>query len=243
MDGQRQRAALVTGASRSIGLAIAEALGHDGYALTLVARRPGPLHAQGDRLRAAGATVQCVAGDLSDGATVAVAVDRHRASYGRLDLLVNCAGMGAPGQVETLSDRHIEVQLDVNLRAIVYAYRAAVPLLREAAREHSNALVINLASITAYRPEPELAVYSATKAAVIALTRAMNHELGPEGIKSTALCPGLVDTDMTAAGNLKVAPEAMLATGDIVSAVRWLVSTSHRCVVPELPLTRPGDTT
>lgn len=237
------RAALVTGASRSIGLAVAEGLGRDGYALTLVARRPGALDAAGERLRREGINVQWIAGDLSDAATMREAVRRHQVTFGRLDVLVNSAGMGAPGPVQTLSDREIDLQLDVNLRAIIIAYREAAPLLREAGRQHSNALVVNLASITAYRPEPDLSIYSATKAAVIALTRAMNRELGAYGVKSTALCPGLVDTDMTAAGDHAVAAEEMLSTGDVVSAVRWLLSMSPRCVVPELPLTRPGDVT
>jgi NAD(P)-dependent dehydrogenase (short-subunit alcohol dehydrogenase family) len=237
------RAALITGASRGIGLAIAEALGQDGFALTLVARQPDQLRESAERLRAAGATVQDVAGDLSDSATLRTALTRHREAYGRLDLLVNSAGMGVVGPVESLTDKHIDLQLDVNLRAIVLAYREATPLLREAAREHHNALVINLASISADRPIANLAIYTTTKAAVIGLTRAMNHELGPEGIKSTALCPGLVATDMTAASEPDIDPDEMLSTDDVVGAVRWLVSTSPRCVVPELPLTRPGDVT
>jgi NAD(P)-dependent dehydrogenase (short-subunit alcohol dehydrogenase family) len=238
-----ERAAIVTGASRGIGLAIAQALGEDGFAVTLVARQPAALRASAERLRAAGLEVQDVAGDLADSATMREAVARHREAYGRLDVLVNSAGMGAPGPVESLSDRHIDLQLDVNLRAIVLAYREATGLLREAAREHRNALVVNLASITAYRPMRDLAIYTTTKAAVVGLTRAMNQELGGEGIKSTALCPGLVDTDMTAAGDHLVAAQDMLSTADVVGAVRWLVSTGPNCVVPELPLTRPGDVT
>jgi NAD(P)-dependent dehydrogenase (short-subunit alcohol dehydrogenase family) len=237
------RAAIVTGASRGIGLAIAQALGEDGFGLTLVARQPAALRESTERLRARGLAVQDVAGDLADSATMREAVACHRETYGRLDLLVNSAGMGAPGPVETLSDRHIDLQLDVNLRAIVIAYREATGLLREAAREHRNALVINLASITAHRPMRDLAIYTTTKAAVVGLTRAMNQELGADGIKSTALCPGLVDTDMTAAGNHPVAAKDMLSTTDLVGAVRWLVSTAPNCVVPELPLTRPGDVT
>lgn len=237
------RAAIVTGASRSIGFAIAEALGADGYSLTLTARREPELAASTERLRQAGATVQHVAGDVSDPAAIRAVVAAHRAAYGRLDVLVNSAGMGSPGAVEDLTDRAIDLQLDVNLRAIILAYREATPLLRAAAAEHGNALVVNLASITAYRPEPALSVYAATKAAVIALTRAMNRELGPDGIKSTALAPGLVDTDMSRASPSPVPPQDMLRTADLVGAVRWLLSTSPSCVVPELPLTRPGDLT
>jgi ketoreductase len=237
------RAAIVTGASRSIGFALAQALAQEGYLLTLAARRPEPLRDAAEQLRGEGASVEFVAVDLSAPEAMREVVSRHHAAYGRLDLLINSAGMGVPGPIESLSDRSVELQLNVNLRAIINSYRAATPLLREAAREHRNALVINLASITAYRPEPQLAIYSATKAAVIALTRAMNQELGADGIKSTALCPGLVDTDMTAAGEHTVRPQDMLATSDLVGAVRWLLSTSPTCVVPELPLTRPGDVT
>jgi NAD(P)-dependent dehydrogenase (short-subunit alcohol dehydrogenase family) len=237
------RAAIVTGASRGIGQAIAESLARDGYALTLAARRAAPLEEVAERLRQTGASVQAVAGDLAAPDAMRVVVDRHQRTFGRLDVLIHSAGMGAPGPIEELTDRHLDLELNVNLRAIVNGYRAATPLLRESAREHSNAMVINLASITAYRPERHLAVYTTTKAAVIALTRAMNLELGPDGIKSTALCPGLVDTEMTAAGPLTVPVAEMLSTADVVGAVRWLLTTSPNCVVPELPLTRPGDVT
>jgi short-subunit dehydrogenase len=85
-------------------------------------------------------------------------------------------------------------------------------------------------------------VYSATKAAVVAYTQAMNKELNGDGIKSTAFCPGFVDTDMTDFAKQTVPPEEMLSTADIAEALRFLLRVSPTCVVPEVVFQRPGET-
>ena len=98
----------------------------------------------------------------------------------------------------------------MNLRSVVLFYRECAGLLRAAAAEHRNALVVNMASISGKAGQPWLSVYSATKAGVIGWTQAMNKELNAEGIKSTALCPGFVDTPMTEFVREHVPPEAMI---------------------------------
>ena len=134
------------------------------------------------------------------------------------------------------------MQLDVNLRAIVIFYRECLELLRKAGSEHGNALVVNLASIAGKSPQPWLSVYSATKAAVVSYTQAMNKELGGEGIKSVAFCPAFVDTDMTEFVRGTVPQEEMLKTSDIAQALRFMLSVSRACVVPEIIFQRPGET-
>jgi short-subunit dehydrogenase len=133
------------------------------------------------------------------------------------------------------------MQLDVNLRAIVLFYRECAELLRAAGAEHRSALVVNMASLAGKSPQPWLSVYGATKAAVIAYTRAMNKELSGDGVKSVAFCPGFVDTDMADFIKDTVPAEDMLRPDDIAQALRFLLRVSPACVVPEIVFERPGE--
>ena len=236
------RAALVTGASRGIGLAIAEALGVEGFGLTVAARKPDTLEQTAANLRDKGYEVEHVAANMADEEAIRGVVARHRDRFGRLDVLVNNAGVGIGAPAGEHQTKHVDLQLGVNLRAIVLFYRECADMLRAAGAEHRNALVVNLASIAGKSPQPWLSVYSATKAAVIAYTQAMNKELNGDGIKSTAFCPGFVDTDMTEFIRSSVAREDMLKPEDIAEAVRFLLRVSPACVVPDVVFQRPGET-
>jgi NAD(P)-dependent dehydrogenase (short-subunit alcohol dehydrogenase family) len=237
-----QRAAIVTGASSGIGLAIARMLGEEGYALTVAARRADKLAAAAEELRAAGYEVQDVAAALAEEEAVQSVVAAHRDRYGRLDVLVNNAGVGIGAPVAEIQTKRLDMQLDVNLRAPILFYRECAELLRAAGAEHKSALVVNTSSISGKRGQAWLSVYSATKAAVVGFTEAMNKELAAEGIKSCALCPAFVDTPMTdfaKAGG--VAAEAMIRPEDIAEGVRMLLRLSPACIVPEIVFERPGE--
>ncbi|MGB2711150.1 MAG: SDR family oxidoreductase [Conexibacter sp.] len=237
-----QRAAIVTGASSGIGLAIARMLGEEGYALTLAARRPEKLADAAQGLRDAGYEVLDVAGPLSEEEQVQAVVAAHRDRYGRLDVLVNNAGVGIGAPVAEIQTKRLDMQLDVNLRAIMLFYRECVELLRAAAAEHKRALVVNTSSISGKRGQAWLSVYSATKAGVVGWTEAMNKELAPEGIKSCALCPAFVDTPMTDFAKAGGVPaEAMIRPEDIAESVRMLLKVSPACLIPEIIFERPGD--
>lgn len=235
-----QRAAIVTGASSGIGLAIAHMLGEEGFALTVAARRPEKLAAAVEGLRAKGHEVQEIAGNLGDEDVINDVVARHEAAYGRLDVLVNNAGVGMGELVDELTTKKVDLQLNTNLRAIFLFYRAAMPMLRAAGAEHRNALVVNTSSISGKAGEAWLSVYSATKHGVVGFTQAMNKELGSAGIKNTALCPGFVDTPMTDFVKEHVPAETMITPQDIAEAVRFLLRTSPGCVVPEVQFLQPG---
>jgi NAD(P)-dependent dehydrogenase (short-subunit alcohol dehydrogenase family) len=235
-----ERAALVTGASSGIGLAIAEMLGQEGYGLTVAARRPDKLEAAADGLRAKGYDVQHVAGNLGDEDTIKAVVAQHTERFGRLDVLVNNAGVGIGELVGELTTKKVDIQLNTNLRAIFLFYRECAALLKAAGAEHRNALVVNTSSISGKAGEGWLSVYSATKHGVVGFTQAMNKELAADGIKSTALCPGFVDTPMTEFVKEHVPAETMITPGDIAEAVRYLLKTSPGCVVPEIQFTQPG---
>ena len=237
-----QLAAIVTGASRGIGLALATALTEEGYAVTLTARKPDLLEQAANALRGEGAQVEHLAANLADEEAVSAVVTRHREAFGRLDVLVNNAGVGIGAAADDHQTKYVDMQIDVNIRAIVLFYRECAALLRAAGGEHRNALVVNMASLAGKSPQPWLSVYSATKAAVVAYTTAMNKELNGAGVKSVAFCPGFVDTDMSDFVKASIPAEQMLSTGDIVEALRFLLRLSPNCVIPEIVFQRPDET-
>jgi len=236
-----ERAAIVTGASRGIGLALAAALTEEGYGVTLTARKPDPLEQAANALRGGGAEVEHLAADLSDEDAVHAVVTRHREAFGRLDVLVNNAGVGIGAAVDEHRTKYVDMQFDVNVRAVVLFYRECAELLRGAGAEHRNALVVNMASMAGKSPQPWLSVYSATKAAVVAYTNAMNKELNGAGVKSVAFCPGFVDTDMSDFVKQSIPADDMLRTSDIAEALRFMLRLSPNCVIPEIVFQRPGE--
>ena len=236
-----ERAAIVTGASRGIGYALAEALAQDGYDLTISARKPEGLEAAAERLSGLGVEVEHLAGNMADEETIQGVVALHKERFGRLDVLINNAGVGIGAPVEGHQTKRIDLQLDVNLRAIVLFYRECAEMLRAAGAEHRSALVVNMASLGGKSPQPWLSVYCAAKAAVLAYTEAMNKELNNDGVKSVAFCPGFVDTDMTEFVKGTVPAEEMIQPADIAEALRFVLRLSPYCVVPEIVFHRPGE--
>jgi NAD(P)-dependent dehydrogenase (short-subunit alcohol dehydrogenase family) len=236
-----QRAAIVTGASRGIGLEIARLLGQEGHAVTLAARRPEKLEAAAEQLAGEGLDVQHVAGNLGLEEDVQRVVAAHRGRYGRLDVLVNNAGVGVGAPVGELTAKNVDLQLATNLRSTILFYRECRELLGAAGSEHRNALVVNMASIAGRSGQPWLSVYGATKAAVINFSQAMNKELAAEGIKSTALCPGFVDTPMSDFIKGSIPPEKMITTADVAESVRFLLRLSPNCVIPDITFSRPDE--
>ena len=236
-----ERAALITGGSSGIGLAIARALGEDGYGVTIAARRPEKLEAAADELRGEGLDVNSIAANMTDEEALAGVVRSHKERFGRLDVMVNNAGVGIGEAMHELTTKYVDMQLGVNLRAVIIGTREALPLLREAGAEHGKALIVNTASIAGKSGQPWLSVYSATKAAVIGFSEATQKEVASDGIQVTALCPGFVDTPMTEFVRGQVGQEDMIFPEDIAESVRFLLRTSPNCLVPELVFTRPDE--
>ena len=236
-----ERAALITGGSSGIGLAIARALGEDGYGVTIAARRLEKLEAAADELRGEGLDVNSIAANMTDEEALAGVVRSHKERFGRLDVMVNNAGVGIGEAMHELTTKYVDMQLGVNLRAVIIGTREALPLLREAGAEHGKALIVNTASIAGKSGQPWLSVYSATKAAVIGFSEATQKEVASDGIQVTALCPGFVDTPMTEYVRGQVGQEDMIFPEDIAESVRFLLRTSPNCLVPELVFTRPDE--
>src|SRR3954470_260282 len=236
-----ERAAIVTGASRGIGRAIAEALAEDGYSLTISARKPDTLKTTAAEFRDRGYDVNPVAANMADEDGIKTVVQRHRERFGRLDVLVNNAGVGIGAAVGEQQSKYVDMQIAVNLRAIILLYKECAEMLRAAGAEHGKALVVNLSSFAGKSGQPWLSVYSATKAGVVGYTQAMNKELNAEGVKSVAFCPGFVDTDMSEFVKESVDAAEMMRPEDMGEAVRFLLRLSPACVVPELVFERPGE--
>jgi NAD(P)-dependent dehydrogenase (short-subunit alcohol dehydrogenase family) len=234
------RAALITGGSSGIGLAIARALGEDGYTVTVSARRPEKLEESVADLEGAGLEVQGVSANMLDEEEVKAVAEAHRSRFGRLDVLVNNAGLGIGGAIADHETKKLDMQLGVNLRGVYLMTRECIPLLKEAGGEHGKALIVNLSSIAGKYGQGWLAAYSATKAGVVGLTQATHKELAGDGIQATALCPGFVATAMTdwVEG---VGKDEMIQPEDIAEAVRFLLRTSPPCIVPEIQFVRPSD--
>ncbi|MFC9789622.1 SDR family oxidoreductase [Rhodococcus sp. NPDC127528] len=237
------KSALVTGASRGIGLGIATRLAALGYSLTVSARDEARLDATAAALRAAGAPeVNAVAGELSDDRCLARLTESHEERFGAMSALVLNAGVGTAGTVAEFPMRRFDKTLDVNLRAPFQLLQQSLPLLRRgaAADPGRGAKVIALASITGVYAEHGLAVYGATKAALISLVQTLNAEESGNGVCATAISPAYVDTDMSAWKHGQIAPEQMLAVGDVVEMADSLLRLSARAVVPNIVMTRSG---
>jgi NAD(P)-dependent dehydrogenase (short-subunit alcohol dehydrogenase family) len=223
-----ERAALVTGGSSGIGLAIARMLRDEGFALTLVSRRP-------EKVEEAAAEVgaHAVAANLGDPDECARAVAEHCERHGRLDVLVNSAGIGIAGRVEDIAPKHLDLQLGVNLRGLFLVTQAAIPHLRK-----TRGWIVNLASIAGTIPSPGLATYGATKAAVISLTRSLNEELDADGVRAIAICPGFVDTPMAEWSGIE--PAEMIRPEDCAEVVRMCLRLSPHARIAQAVIERVG---
>jgi NAD(P)-dependent dehydrogenase (short-subunit alcohol dehydrogenase family) len=220
--------ALVTGGSSGIGLAIARMLGEEGFDLTLVSRTKEKIEAAAGELGA-----HPIAANMGAEDDCVRVVAEHKERFGGMDVLVNSAGIGIAGTVESLQAKHIDLQLGVNLRGLLLVTREAIPLLKE-----SRGWIVNLASIAGTTATPGLTVYGATKAAVIAVTRSQNAELDAAGVRSIALCPGFVDTPMAEWSGLP--PEEMIQPSDCAEIVRMCLRLTPHARIPQIVVERVG---
>jgi NAD(P)-dependent dehydrogenase (short-subunit alcohol dehydrogenase family) len=222
------RSALITGGSSGIGLAIGRMLREEGFELTLASRTKEKIEAAAAELGA-----HAIAADVGREEDCIRIVAEHKERFGGLDMLVNSAGIGIGGTVESLQTKHIDLQLGINLRGLLIVTREAIPLLKE-----TKGWVINLASIAGTTPTPGLTVYGATKAAVIALTRSMNAELDDDGVRAIALCPGFVDTPMAEWSGIPSGE--MIRPEDCAEIVRLCLRLSPQARIPQVVVERVG---
>ena len=237
-----RRAALVTGATRGIGAAIADLLAAGGWDLTLSARSEVALAAAADRLQTAdGGQVTVAAANLAVEADVTRLAEVHAGAYGRTDALVLNAGMGTIGPMATFPLRRLDTLMQVNVRSALQLMQLSLPALGAARDVWGSARVVAVSSLTGVASEPLNAAYGASKAALTSLCQTFNTEHSARGLSATAVCPGYVATDMTAGLADKVALEDMIDAADVAEVVLCMTRLGPRTVVPMVPMSRPGE--
>jgi NAD(P)-dependent dehydrogenase (short-subunit alcohol dehydrogenase family) len=237
LDG---KVALVTGATRGIGLGIARALGEAGAHVIMSSRVPKPEVVEG--LKAQGLHVDYLQADMEDEAAPAKLVADATAITGRLDILVNNAGVAQHGETHSFTAVHYRRLMDINLDAVFLACQAALGPMRA----QKSGVILNIGSISGIIsniPQPQ-AAYNASKAAVHMLTKSIASDYAGEGIRANAIAPGYIDTDMTAGGFANpdwaptwrsMTPLPIVGTPeDIGAAALYLCSPASRYVTGEI---------
>ena len=214
MNGLSESVALVTGASGGIGAAVARSLTEQGVRLGLASRSGGDLGIDGS------IAAPC---DVRDPAAVGAFVEQIVARFGRLDIVIANAGVGAYGPFLELDPGSLEEMLDTNVKGTIYTIRAALPHLLE----RDGADIVTVASEAGRRGLPFEAVYSASKFAQVGFTRALDHELRPQGVRCTNVCPGGVATGFAMGrGRTPDMPElaGMMSADDVAEAVLFVLT-------------------
>ncbi len=188
------RIAIVTGASRGIGRAIALRLARDGRHVVAVARSQGPLDELVAEITAAGGKATAKACDLADSAAVAGMIESVMSELGRIDILVNNAGITRDNLILRMSDDEWDDVVNTNLKAVFVACRAAArPMMKG-----KFGRIVNIASTSGLVGNPGQANYAAAKSGLTGLTKTIARELGGKGITANVIAPGFIQTDMTA---------------------------------------------
>ncbi len=233
--------ALITGASAGIGQAVARAFLGEGADLVVVARREERLNALADEAQRLGRRVVAVTGDVREEETARRAVATALREFGRLDLLVNNAGIGIYKNLAETSAEDYDAMMDTNMRSTFLFTRHTVPVLLE----RKAGTIINISSMAGVMGFPGEAVYCSTKFAQVGFTQALDRELRPHGIKVGVVCPGGVKTEFaigTGRTEDGVAASGMLEADDVAAAVLLMASQSAGSRVMEIrmrPMVEP----
>ncbi|MBZ4559695.1 SDR family NAD(P)-dependent oxidoreductase [Mycobacterium avium subsp. hominissuis] len=234
-------AALVTGASSGIGAATATALAAEGAAVALLARRADRLAELQAEIECSGGTALVVPADVTDAERVAAAVRRTVAEFGRLDILVNNAGLMQSGPATEASLRDWDRMVAVNVRGVLYATRAALPHLVDAAADSPRGVadLVTISSTAGWVARPNTAVYSLTKFGVNAFSESIRQEVLGKRVRVGVVGPGTVDTEIFGhlsepsreAFERQTAGMVMLRPQDIADAVLFMVTRDRRVAV------------
>jgi 3-oxoacyl-[acyl-carrier protein] reductase len=225
------KVALVTGASKGIGRAIALELAEAGADLVVNARGEGALASVAEEIRGRGREVEAVAADVATPGGVASVVERARRRFGRVDILVNNAGKGSPKPLLELRDEDWHASLELNLMSAVRLSLACVPMMRA----QGGGRIINISSRVGRQPDPYFAPYAAAKAALINFTKNLANAFSKDGILSNSIVPGLVRTEAVE----EAARKSAEATGKTVEEV--FAATLAKRPIPAGRIGEPSD--
>jgi short-subunit dehydrogenase len=236
-DGKGRRVAIVTGASEGIGAELARVFAAKGHDLVLVARRADRLEALADEIVAQGAASRplVVALDLGGPEAGEALAKALEAAEAQVEILVNNAGFGLVGLVETLDPAEQLAIIDVNVRALTALTLRFLPEIVA-----NEGAIMNVASIAAFMPGPNFAIYYASKAYVLSFSEALAHELRSKDVKVSCLCPGPVETGFQARsgfeleGNMALARLALVSPAEVARQGYEGLMAGRRVIVPGL---------
>jgi NADP-dependent 3-hydroxy acid dehydrogenase YdfG len=183
---------VITGASSGLGEATARHLSAHGATVVLGARRLERMQALADELTKAGGTARAIATDVTDRAQVQRLVDAAVQAHGRIDVIINNAGLMPQSPLERLKVDEWDRMIDVNIKGVLYGIAAALPRMKEQKSGH----IINVSSVAGHKVRAGGAVYSATKHAVRVISEGLRQEVKPYNIRTTIISPGAVDTEL-----------------------------------------------
>jgi NAD(P)-dependent dehydrogenase (short-subunit alcohol dehydrogenase family) len=181
------KACVVTGAASGIGRAVATRFAQEGGRVVCVDVAEAGLQ---ETVEEAGGVCEAFVADVSDRAQITAAVERCIAGYGRIDVLVNNAGVNLPGVFHEVDDETIDRTLAINLKGQIYGCQAAIPDMLA----HGGGSIVNVSSVNGVVAEPYLTIYAASKGGVVMLSRGIALDYAKQGIRCNVICPGWVDT-------------------------------------------------
>jgi 3-oxoacyl-[acyl-carrier protein] reductase len=226
--------ALVTGAGRGIGRAIAKALASKGARVFLAARTVSQLESAAEEIRCSGAAAVPVPTDLSDERDIRSLFDRIGNEAGRLDILINNAGVGIYGPVVDFASADFDAVMRVNTKAAFLCCQQALRLMIP----KKSGTIINISSVVGFKGYPNQAAYTASKHALLGLTKSLAVEAQEHGIRVSAILPGGVDTEMVAKARPDLDPKILLEPEDIAHTVLFLLSLSDRAAIDQIYIRR-----
>lgn len=232
------KVALVTGAGRGIGRAIAQALARNSATVALLARTSDQLHAVQAEIESAGGKVISIVADLTREPDVVSAIAMTVDRLGRLDIVVNNAGIGAFGPLAEATLDQWESIMAVNARGTFLVCREAIPHLKRYRPAH----IINITSVVGVKGYANQSLYSASKHAVMGMTKALAREVQADGIRVHAICPGAVDTPMAGDARPDLDRSGLIQPDDIAAAVMFLLTLSDSAVIDQLDIHRANAT-
>ncbi len=234
----RGKAALVTGAGRGIGRSIALARARHGAAVALAARTAGQLRAVQAEIEALSGAAACFPADVSQERDVAGMVRGAAERFGRLDIVVNNAGIGLFGPLSEMAAADWDAIMAVNARGPFLVCREAIPYLRQQPRS----FIVNITSVVGLKGYANQAAYSASKHAVMGMTKALAREVQAAGIRVHAVCPGGVDTEMAAQARPDLDRSGLIQPDEVAEAVLFLVTREGNAVIDQIDVRRASST-
>jgi 3-oxoacyl-[acyl-carrier protein] reductase len=228
------KVALVTGAGRGIGRAISVALGQAGATVVAAARTTEQIEAVAGEITDAGGKAVAIAADVAEESDISSLFDQVRERFGRLDVLVNNAGVGVFGPVAELSPADFDQVVAVNLRGVFLCCQQAMRMMIP----QGSGYIINISSVVGFRGYPNQSAYTAAKHGVMGLTKSLAVEAQKHGIRVSAVLPGGVSTDLIRAARPDLDPSVLMQPEDIAQTVMYLLSLSDNAAVDQIYIRR-----